>query len=535
MSLAMPKLGRFGTSRPRRPGRPSRHYFSWGLVLILLVFIGAAVFGGLLAGIGFTRGVALYIGLVACVLLLLLPLNMLMGLMFAGTLVAVGLVGYFTKNNMVYWAPYFLGVILYVRLGLEKVGSNFRVPPGPTPGMVWLLLLFIVVLAASTLINEQTPIEILLAAKNYLFMFSVLFICMYALRSERPLEMIWRGMAWVGILQLPVALYQYVVVGGRRVELGGQGWDAVSGTLGGSEFGGQSAGLGLVMITVALLAMALQRAGVWSTRRAAAMVSVSIVVIALAEVKAVVFVLLPAGLALLYWRDLRSRPSRFIAGGMATMGLVVALLASYQVLHYGRSEETKVNITLVDRMVQGWVSETDPDAFSQSTHEMGRVAIVVHWWRENVVPGHLMHVAFGHGPSSLKFSPFNVGSVVATYPHLKINRHTGGVLLWEVGVVGLAVYGALLFSGMVLSARLETNERIPKIHRVYLGVGMAVLGLLLISLFYGRLHFDLAALQLISLLCLGQAGYWAVRMRRQVERPVRPAAAFVLSAAPTRR
>src|SRR5690606_18553835 len=98
--------------------------------------------------------------------------------------------------------------------------------------------------------------------------------------------------------------------------------------------GGASGSLALFLCVVLLFGIALYRRALISLRRFVALAVILVGCISLAEVK-VVAVLIPAGLMVLFWTSLRSRPVLALSLIPLTLGGVVGILMAYDTLHYG--------------------------------------------------------------------------------------------------------------------------------------------------------------------------------------------------------
>jgi hypothetical protein len=317
----------------------------------------------------------------------------------------------------------------------------------------------------------------------------------------------------VALLQLPMALYQYVVVGGRIAEEGGHGWDAVSGTFGGTETGGASGFMGIYLISMLVLLVTLMRNGQISKRRAGIFAVVCVSPILIAEVKAVFLVFMPVAAYWLFRKEIARNPLKASGWSLIFVAMMAASLYAYQLMHY-EDAAGKRNHAIEETVEQAVLSETDPYAMRVLTGEMGRTALLVLWWQHHG-PDTPSKTLFGHGLGSMRVSSFYIGEVQKMFPHQRLDKHALSILLWDTGLIGAFSYIMLLVAGSRLSLRLSASPEIPPLHRAYLETAGIYLILALVSLIYARSVVDHSAMIMLVMLSLGQAVFWQYRLRAQ--------------------
>ncbi len=476
-----------------------------GFGLFVLV---AGMIGGLAVATGAKLLIVPVFGLVAGLFLLLLPAQWLLLTLLAVAFVVVGVVGYTARISQIHWLPYIFGLVVWLHVLVEL--ALRRAPrTGPWPFVLWAFLIYVLMLGVNALTNPQAPGIYLIAAKNYLFLLGVFLAAFTLIREPRSYERIWTFLLVVALLQLPAVIYQYVVVGGRITAAGGHGWDAVSGTFGGTETGGQSGFMGLYLVLMLVLLMALMRQRQMSWRLALPLGLLCLIPILMAEVKAVYLVFLPLALAVFFRRAMLGNPLKAIAGTVGMVALLAAFIQADEILHFKGVKQDRTVLQVIEDAV---TLDTDPEHTRVRTGEMGRTALLTLWWRHHDArSAHQM--LFGHGLGSMRISSFYVGEVQKLYPRQRLDKHALSMLLWDIGLVGALAFVVLLAAGARLSLRLSRHEGVPGRHRAYLETGGILLVMALASLFYSRAVVDHHAMIVLVMLSLGQSVYWYYRLR----------------------
>jgi hypothetical protein len=491
----------------------SRPKSTWPALLGISLFI---LLVGAIGGFAVATGAKLLIvpvfGLILGLFVLLLPVEWLLLTLVALTFLVVGVVGYFAKINQIYWVPYILGLVIWFRTLVEFVVRG-KQPQGAWPFVLWAFVLFLIVLGINAVVIPQSVGVYLVAAKNYVFLLSVFLAGFVLIKQPRTYELIWKFLLLVALLQLPMAIYQYVVVGGRIAEEGGGAWDAVSGTFGGSESGGASGFMGIYLVTMLVLLITLLRNGQISGRWAGILAAVCLSPVFIGEVKAIFLVFLPVAFFWLFRKEIARNPLQASVWSLVFVAVMAAGLFGYQKLHY-QDARGAGNRTAIDLVGEAVLLDTDPYYVRERTGEMGRVALLVLWWQHHGLDTP-RRTFFGHGLGSMRVSSFYIGEVQKMFPRQRLDKHALSVLLWDTGVIGAFVYILLLVAGSRLSLRLSSSPEISPLHRAYLEAAGIYLILALVSLVYSRSVVDHPAMILLVMLSLGQAMFWHHRLRAQ--------------------
>lgn len=492
----------------RIPFRASRHG-AWltlvpALVALPILIVGALI--GAAVALNLWVFVAPILGLFLGLLLLSIDARLLFGGALLLVYVIVGCATTFAGIGHALWVPYFFGLFFYVKLITDRLVAPPAQRRGPIAPFIALIVLFAFWVVVVAVLNEQEPLQFLIASRHYLHLWSLMLGCMWVLDGEKHFIRVWQFLVAVAVLQLPFSIYEYVVFGGRMVQHGEKSWDAVVGTFGGlEEGGGQSATMGFFLVFSIILALTMGRVRALPRWLAYLTVLACLASMALAEVKVMVLVYLPMAVVLAFRRDLARNPARFLAlvAGAAATGALI--MSAYVMIHYQRVAPGAA-VSAESTLREVLHREVDPDFYDPRRGTMGKIALVFHWWRRNNFDDPIKFAA-GHGAGSTLISRFYVAEVVKEN-QVRVDRHIISILLWETGLTGLVIFAALLGSGALTSFRLAKDPRIPEVSRAMLDVGGVGLLLGLASFIDNRFVLSFPTASTLMMVLLGHAGYW---------------------------
>lgn len=489
-SIAYPRLARPGLSS-------ALLLVSGGLALlaVAIVFGVGVVIGGKLFVIA---AAALIGGLFS----LFIPRGWVFGLLIALTFLVVGPAQYFGGVGKAFWVPYLLGLALFLRLPLDllrrRAAAEIRISPEARRILAAMVVLAIL-LVGSSLFNLSPAYQVLVAAKEHFFLWSVAILLALGLLSQPMMNRLWLSLIWLAPLQFPVVLYQrFVIVPSRR---GSAAWDAVVGVFGGDpEGGGASAAMAITLIFLSLLAISLKRNGRIGWPMLLLVVGSALLSIGLAEVK-VALVLLPLAIAVLFRDEVFSRPTRFLLVAVLTSAVSFAGLFAYQAQF--ASTQTAEGKSL-GRYVETVVGRSlDSQQINLATGEMGRGTAIRFWWEENRNAG-APQLLIGHGIGSSRIGGSVVGEAAARY-RFRIDRSSLAIYLWEGGILSVAALIGVLVFAMVASIKGARRYRDSPVGHAALSAGMPLFLIVALLLPYNTDLANVQSLQLLVMLLIGQA------------------------------
>lgn len=479
-----------------------------GLLSTLLLVSGglsllavAAVFG-----VGVVIGGKLFViaatALIGGLFSLFVPRGWVFGLLIVLTFLVVGPAQYFGGVGKAFWVPYLLGLALFVRLPLDllrhRAETEARMPAGARRILVAMTVLAIL-LVGSSLFNLSPAYQVLVAAKEHFFLWSVAVLLALGLLSQPLMDRLWLGLIWLAPLQLPVVLYQRFVIAPSR--LGDSAWDAVVGLFGGNpEGGGASAAMAITLIFLSLLAISLKRNGRIGWPMLLLVVGSTLLSIGLAEVK-VALLLLPLAIAVLFRGELFRRPMRFLLVAALTSAVSFVGLLAYQAQF--ASTRTAEGQSL-GRYVESVVERSlDSQQINLATGEMGRGTAIRFWWEVNRNAG-VSQMLIGHGIGSSRIGGSVVGEAAARY-RFRIDRSSLAIYLWEGGVLSVLALLSVLAFAMVASVKGASLYRDCPVGQAALSAGMPLLLIVALLLPYNTDLANVQSLQLLVMLLIGQA------------------------------
>jgi len=470
-----------------------------GLVLLLVLAIS------LFAASGFWLGEMLIAGLLLGAMLLMLPIPVLTVVLLLLTFVVQGTAGYFLRFPQAAWLPYLLCLLLAARAvagSAAPAGAGGAAASPWTSAPVLCLLLYGAALALATLVNLPPLVQLVVGLKNALPIWVAAAIVLMGARRAGFAPLVWRVLQGVFFVQLPVVLYQHFVIVPRRHDALTTGMDAVVGTFGGLiDAGGANA----TLVAFTLLVMA-HRLALWDRGRAGwgsllLYWAVGLAVILSGEVKAVLVWLPLVLLWVLRRRVFTSFSTAVVALALGAV-LVAGTFTAYAALYWQKIEH-RSNTDLVEKM--GYFFDTRNIDYSRG--QVSRGASIALWVadRHNDVP----HRLVGWGPGASRVSATGgLGEVAQRYAPLTIAATGAALLLWDVGLLGLAAFAGLLASLAWTLARASRCAALAAEDRAAADAFAAVLLVFLSLLLYNRSLHDDAGMQLMLALALGFALHW---------------------------
>ncbi len=478
---------------------------------IALLLIGAlflSVLSGMLAAFGNIILLIVLLALFGLFFVLATPVPWTIWIIFWATFLITGPSAYFLRFTQLQWLTVLVGAALLLPVLLNLFHRKFNFSSIQITSHILLPGIFLFLVAFSTIINDPQFGDFINASRHYLFMWPLMLVFMFGLVSQEMQAQLWRALLVIAVLQLPMALYQYLFVAQKTGRGGAPSWDAIIGTFqGNSEGGGDSAAMAIMLLIAILTAIALWRSGKLHGALMTLVVLSGLGTLALAEVKAAV-ILLPIVIGLYYYKELFRRPVESIMAITCAVLLVGGIFMAYEKLHYGSAPIYTINKNQPTSNYERVMRALDPAAESAGGRQLGRVHHMVNWWEINVKSGDLKHSLFGYGMGATHVSRVGVGELASRYSYV-IHKSSTIILLWETGILGYLAFLVILLSGSLASGRLAKNETIPETHRVFLRVGSIGLLLLAVTTLYKEFHFYSNPTQFLMMFMLGQAAYWS--------------------------
>lgn len=497
-------------------------------VLMGAFFLVAGAVVGLVVATGNLILIALALGGIAG-LLLLNALPVAVWLLLAGVLLINGPVGFFSPGMAkVSWLFSLLGIfmagaaVLYSAVGARHFSR-------PMPAFIYLALAFIVLAVISSLFSDGSLAEIAAGAKRHFHFWGVMFLLAVVPFTERQVRGWMLFLVGVALAQLPLTLYQRLVLVPSVLSFDRPGFvpfDIIVGTFEGSLTGGGASAIMAmfqVLVLFGLFCAWRERlmSGFW-----AFLLGVAIILpLGLGETK-VVLALIPVVLFSAYFELVTRRPLAFLGMVLATL-VIGAVLGYFYFIVQTSGDIAEMSL-----------SENIKDTIEYNFGDRGYYGTGVNrftaipYWFESQSWNNPVQALFGTGIGSsygIDGLVPDPGHIFLAHPGMHIDLLTASAVLWEFGLVGALLYFGVLL-GAIRALAICFRDAESGFDRVLCRMLMASLATTLMMTMYSNSAVVTASHSFIMCLTLGLVA-WRYRhgpmavpagMQATPVRPVRP-------------
>ncbi len=474
--------------------------------LLMVAFLGAGGMVGVVVATGNLVLIALVIGGL-CGLLLLNALPVAVWLLLIGVFLVNGPVGYFSPAlSKISWLFSLLGVfmsgaaVLYAAVGRQR-------PARPIPRFVFYGIGFVLLAVIGIAFSNGSMAEISAGAKRQFHFIGVMFLLAVVPFTDRQVRGWMMFLLGAAVVQLPLALYQRVVLVPQVTGFDMPGFvpfDIIVGTFEGSIYGGGASAIMAMFQVLAIVGLFCA----WRERLIGAglfggLLLLTVLPLGLGETK-VVLILIPVVLAFAFYDTVARRPLAFLGGALATV-VVGAVLGYFYFLVQVSGE-----MSLAENL-----SDTFAYNFGQRGYYgtgVNRLTAVPYWFEQQSWAQPL-RALFGWGLGSSYGADGRVplaGHLFVAHAGQFIDLLATSLILWDFGLVG-----ALLFFGMMVSggftARRNLNEAQTAWDRTLCRILLGSLGASLLMSAYSASIIVLVSHSFILSLTLGLIAWRARR------------------------
>ena len=447
-----------------------------GSPLELLAFAAIAVALGLLGGMLVTAG------RVDLTLVTVVGIAGLVGLFRPGlSVIAITAAALLVVGTVQLYFPQFQKIQWGVALGAGLLGTvatlGFLFTPQKKtllPPNSAILFLFMLLICASALINSQSIGLFAFGFKGYVQVLGIFFAIAMLNTGNAAVDTLPRLLIFAAIVQLPFVLHQWLFLVPRRLDVG-EGIvaeDVVAGTMGASAMGGGSnAVLSILLISsIAVMAAGYRNGRITGLKATIGSILCTIPIFLNANRIAILYLVMV--FVVIFAPTMFREMSRFLAG--ACLAAIFVIGSVWTNLHFGSRSD---DFTDWQDLVRTTIERNTQPEIGYGGFDLNRLGSITFWWQEQFEHGNLSTFLFGHGPGAAREAAGSALPVVtlagSRYPEVGIGLTGVSSILWELGVVGLAVVFAM-FASAFRSARFLTRNLKDQPVRQYVAEGLQV-------------------------------------------------------------
>ena len=481
--------------------RPASGIDNVGWLLAGLLALVMAVTLGLLSVTANPILVGMGAALLVGIFLLAMPTWNIWLILILGLLV-VGVLPIWVEGAAVkmVWGVSMLGFVLMLRAWFQA--STTPGATSGTPAFVWLALIFVFFTLLNTLAHWPSAYEAFSGFKRYFQATGLLFALAWLAIEESHIHRWHTLFLIVALFQLPWAVYELVKLVPVRESFryaypGLVPIDVVAGTFGVTmTSGGANAEMATFLIVVLAFLLARLREKVFGLGRLVLLVPFVLTPLFIGETK-VVIVLLPLMFLALYRREFLARPHYALASLL--LGTLLTIAAGYAYVEITEKPMDR----LVDETLRYNVYEK-----GYGNYALNRTTVLT-FWVERQGLDDLAGALLGHGLGAAHDA--TDGEIARHYAGYGISLTSASTLLWEQGVLGTALFFAILAFAWKTASRVRAKETAAPWAQADTAAIQAVLPLFAFYLFYRSSLLEGLPFQIVF---WGLLGYLAWLARR---------------------
>jgi len=489
-------------------GRNSPFLLLLSIVLALLLVL--AISSGEFLLLGFVLVIPM------TVMLAIFPKALLWITIIGGLVIGGVLELYLPQLQYLRWAFAGAAILFPVSVLIRNFMSTAR--RLQMPALCYWALAFLILGVFTTILNWKDIGLIVFGWKGYFQVWGLLPGLAFLSFSPELLRSLTKAFLYIGFIQLPFALHQFLFLVPLRRGMGHNivPVDVVAGTFGASiTGGGANSLLAVFLIFVAAGLVAMWQSGELCGKWVLPIMPLLLGPIFLNESKMSVIYLV-AVFFVLFRREIVTKPIRFITMSVAVVALIWGLIFSYAVV----IEDSRVKTTS-EVILEAYISNT-AEGKTWGKYQLNRIT-ALHFWEKERRKNDFLRVLFGHGLGEARDSSEGALKMVHTlagtsYVGMGIGITSITSLLWETGVIGLMIILGMFVSAIRLAGRLAKLFRnSPFYAGLFNGIQVGVV-LLALSLAHNNMFVFQFQYQVLVMLLLGCLVY-AARHRDKIGMP----------------
>ena len=372
-------------------------------------------------------------------------------------------------------------------------------PERKLPGFLRLALLFLFFSILTSAVNWYSLQEFVGGFKRYFQAYGLMLaLTLIAFTPEHYAR--WRKFLYIiALLQLPFALYELLVLVPMRggISLSSETTDVVAGTFGANIDGGSPNSVMVMFLFIAMAFLTARwRAGLLGNRLFYVSILICFLPLGMGETKFAVVLLPIVGLSLLRIDILRN-PVKFLP---TIVGLCVATVVLGYIYIVVMMQSTLGDV--IDSTLRYNVGDQGYSA----TVLLNRMTSMTFWFGQQHLSDPVSFLVGNGLGSSYTSTGAVIGHMGAKYLNYGINLTAASAILWDTGVIGLALYLAIFVSAWFAAGKLYKRVDDPGVRADALAIQASNL-IFLFSVVYSNSIVNLVSLELIYAVVLGYLGY----------------------------
>ena len=372
-------------------------------------------------------------------------------------------------------------------------------PERKLPGFLRLALLFLFFSILTSAVNWYSLQEFVGGFKRYFQAYGLMLaLTLIAFTPEHYAR--WRKFLYIiALLQLPFALYELLVLVPMRggIGLSSETTDVVAGTFGANLEGGSPNSVMVMFLFIAMAFLTARwRAGLLGNRLFYVSMAICFLPLGMGETKFAVVLLPIVGLSLLRIDILRN-PVKFLPTIIGLCVVTAVLGYIYVVLMMRASLGEVIDSTLRYNVGEQGYSKT---------MVLNRMTSLTFWFSQQHWNDPVSFLVGNGLGSSYTSTGTVIGHMGAKYLQYGINLTAASTILWDTGVIGLAMYIGIFVAAWFAAGKLYKQVDDPGVRADALAI-QACNVIFLFSLIYSDSIVNLVSMELIYAVVLGYLGY----------------------------
>lgn len=483
--------------------RTSEPTLNWQIMIGFVAMLLLAVITGLAASTANLVLIVMLVGLMVGVALIAAPrisvwIIIVLGLTCGFIISTIG-----PSFGKLAWAVVLMSMLLVLPCIIKLMVGTKGIPTH-----IWLALAFVAYTVIVSILQRSPMSEYFAGFKRFFQMYGLMLALALLDFKEEDHRRWLKLMLFIALIQLPFALYEYIVLVPLRLGLmtDTEATDVVAGTLGANLVGGSANGEMVAFLIMALaFVMARWRSGLIGNLATMGMTTILMFPLVLSETKIVV-VLLPMVWFIVMRKEITKKPIQFVFQLLALLIITVAIGSIYIGMIKGGTEKAFDVILGYNAGSQGYGGLL-----------LNRTTVYSFWW-DNQGWQDPLKLLIGNGLGSSFSNPDSPvgGRIGMKYFGYGIDLTAASALLWDTGLIGLLLFLSILASAWVSAGRLWGTVSDPSIRADALAI-QACIAILMIYVFYDSTLVNILSFELIAAFVLGHLGY-LVRVNKPQKR-----------------